>query len=206
MSIVEQIKTKLVYISHDDLGRPSQPGALQDEKTDRPGPDDYHSIVGRNGCPVGGVRAYRCRFQKSCIHKRQLIRDFEDNPRGDRNVFGERPMPLEGRHGDAQHLPLIAVIVPAVHAGLTFVAVDGRIEADSVALREASNIATHVLNYAGRLVPHDQGRQSPAGLARETVNVRAANTAGPDKNKDIVITDHRIGNVRVFKSVRFRIK
>ena len=42
---------------------------------------------------------------------------------------------------------------------------------------------------------HNQGRNSPAGLAGKAVYVRAADSAGFDANQHVVIADHRIGEV-----------
>ena len=114
-------------------------------------------------------------------------------------------MPLEGWYGNAQYLSLFAAIIPALPARLAFVAIYGRVKADSVVPFKTLYISAQPFDNASRLMAHNQRRNSSAGLACEALNVRTTNPTGLDANQHIIITYDRLRKIRIFKTIWFSI-
>ena len=83
----------------------------------------------------------------------------------------------------------------APHAVEALSAIDSRVEGYPVARMKVRNSAAHGLDDTGGLVPHDDGWNTPARAAIESVHVASADSAGPDANQQLVRGGPRRGHI-----------
>ena len=112
-----------------------------------------------------------------------------DAARGDRHVLGEAAVAAVIPARDAQHPAVVAEVGAAVAAEVAPAAVDGGVEGDPVPRPPPGNAAAHALDGARRLVSHHQRWDAPARRPVETVDIAAADAAGPHPHEDLVLRD-----------------
>ena len=103
-------------------------------------------------------------------------------------VLRERRGQLGGYSDD---LAVGTALFVAGPADVAVVARQHRVDCHAGALYQVDNVASHLRNVAHRLVAHDLTGLAPSVLARETVEVRAADTGGRDLDQDVVGAGHR---------------
>jgi hypothetical protein len=106
---------------------------------------------------------------------------------------------MKSGRGDSQDLPVRAQVDTALPAGRTLVAVNGRIESDSVSCGHVPHAPSDRLHDPACLMAHDDGRNPSPGCPGVAVDVGAADGNGLDPNQDLVIAKGRFWNIPVFE-------
>ena len=101
--------------------------------------------------------------------------------------------------GDTQHLPVRAQVDPALPAGRTLIAVDGRVECDSFSYGHVLHAPADRLHDPACLMAHDDGRNPSSGCPGVAVDIGAADGNGLDPHQDLVIAKLWLWNIPVFE-------
>ena len=180
----------------------SQPAARRPAMTRRPMspvPTTSAEPAPAVGCARHRVQRDGERLRQGGGHHRGPGSQPMDDARRNGDPLGERPVapPLVGR--DAEDATVVAQVRQAVGAEPAPPAVDGAVERDGLARREARDRSADRLDRARRLVAHDQRRDAPARAAVHAVDVAAADPDGLDPDQDVLVADLWLRRVDVLE-------